>query len=70
MFKLQFNGEIQRYKIRDTRYAKSHTETRVFYLVSCISVSRISYLFDKPKFENIPPFYYQFLSHSKKNGKK
>ena len=40
--KLQFFGEIQVTRYKDTRYAKTVTAARVLYLVSCISVSCIS----------------------------
>ena len=54
MGELQFFGEIQVTRYKDTRYTKNLTEASVS--ISCILYLRILYLFDKPKFEHISPF--------------
>ena len=46
---MQFFGEIQVTRYKDTRYVKTITATIVS--ISCILYLRILYLFDKPKFE-------------------
>ena len=46
---MQFIGEIQVTRYKDTRYVKTLTATPVS--ISCILYLRILYLFDKPEFE-------------------